>query len=61
MTLPGPLSAQAGAATQPYRLENMVATLMHTMFDFGKLRLDAGLPREFSQFVQNGEPIGELF
>lgn len=48
-------------ATRPYRLENMVATLMHAMFDIGKLRLDTGLPRELSQLVQSGEPIAELF
>jgi hypothetical protein len=39
----------------------MVATLMHTMFDIGQLRLDASLPRELSQLVQASEPIRELF
>lgn len=48
-------------ATTPYRLPHMVATLMHTMFDIGELRLDASLPRELSQLVQASEPIRELF
>ena len=47
-------------ATEPYRLDNMVATLLHTMFDVGRLRLDTGLPQELSQIVQRGEPIREL-
>jgi len=47
-------------ATEPYRLEHMVSTLMHTMFDVGTLRLDTGLPQELSQIVQRGQPIREL-
>jgi hypothetical protein len=39
----------------------MVGTLMHTMFDIGKLRLDTGLARELSQIAQGSEPIRELF
>jgi uncharacterized protein (DUF1501 family) len=48
-------------SSTPYRLDNMVATLMHTMFDAGKMRLDTGLPREFSQLVLDSKPIAELF
>jgi uncharacterized protein (DUF1501 family) len=48
-------------ASDPYRLSHMVGTLMHTMFDIGKLRLDTGLARELSQIAQGSEPIRELF
>lgn len=48
-------------ATEPYRLENMVATIMHTMIDVGQLRLAPGAPQEISRYVQRAEPIRELF
>jgi hypothetical protein len=47
-------------ATDPYRLEHLVSTLMHFSFDLGKLRLDPTLPRELAQLAQQGSPIKEL-
>lgn len=47
-------------ATEPYRLEHLVSTLMHASFDLGKLRLDSTLPRDLAQIAQQGDPIREL-
>src|SRR5262249_54612661 len=33
-------------ATEPVRLTHLIGTIMHTLFDVGKLRVVRGLPRE---------------
>ena len=38
----------------------MMATIMHTLLDVGKMRLDSTVPREVSQLVHAGEPIDQL-
>jgi uncharacterized protein (DUF1501 family) len=44
-------------ATEPYRPMHLLATIMHTLFDLGKLRLDQSLPREVSSVLLGSEPI----
>jgi hypothetical protein len=38
-----------------------MATIMHTLFDIGKVRLDPGLPRELIQLLEKDRPIDRLF
>lgn len=57
----GQTDRQAARSTsEPYRPENLVATIMHTLFDVGQLRLVRDLPREVLRLTENGQPIGEL-
>ena len=48
-------------ATEPFDAENLMATIMHTLFDVGKLRLQDGLPQELRHVIDRGEPIPQLF
>lgn len=57
----GRMSRQADVpASDPIRLENLVATLFHAMFDVGRLRLDSTLPTALVRLVESGRPIREL-
>ncbi len=47
--------------TEPIRVENLMATLMHTLFDVGQLRVARGVPRNLLGPIENHQPIGELF
>jgi hypothetical protein len=47
-------------ATNPVRVRNVVATILHTLFDPGELRLVPGLPREIAQTMTGWEPIPGL-
>ena len=47
--------------TRPITTSEMMATVMHTLFDVGTMRLQPGLPPKVSQLVENGQPIGPLF
>jgi hypothetical protein len=38
-----------------------MATVMHTLFDVGQLRLAPSVPRQLMQTIERGEPIRELF
>jgi hypothetical protein len=38
-----------------------MSTILHTVFDVGKMRLDPTIPRKPGQLVLNGTPIKELF
>ena len=52
--------SDAGAsrpATEPYDPTHLMSTIMHTLFDLGKLRLDSSLPRDVASVVQSGQPI----
>jgi hypothetical protein len=40
---------------------NLLATVMHYLFDVGQLRLDAGVPRELSRRIEQAAPIAPLF
>ena len=47
-------------ATDPVSVSNLMATIMHTMFDVGQLRLETGLPRELTTLIEETEPIQQL-
>ncbi|MFT5122009.1 MAG: hypothetical protein ACI9QL_005459 [Candidatus Omnitrophota bacterium] len=49
-------------ATEPYGPENLLATVLHTMFDATQLRVSPDLlPPEVSKTILEGQPIKELF
>jgi hypothetical protein len=50
----------AKAATNPYRPKDLMATIMHTLLDIGKVRLDSGLSREIIQTLEENRPIDRL-
>jgi len=39
---------------------NLMATIMHTLFDVGKLRVQRGVPGELLSFVESAPPIAAL-
>jgi uncharacterized protein (DUF1501 family) len=45
--------------SDPVRIKNVVATVLHSLFDVGQLRVQRGLPREISQMLE-WEPIAGL-
>ncbi|MEM7388204.1 MAG: DUF1501 domain-containing protein, partial [Verrucomicrobiota bacterium] len=48
--------------TEPYGPENLLATVLHTLFDADELRVTPDLlPPEVSRAILDGEPIKELF
>ena len=47
-------------ATNPVRIQNLIATVLHTLFDVGELRLLPGLSRELAQTMTGWEPIPGL-
>jgi hypothetical protein len=47
-------------ATEPIRIQNLIATILHTLFDVGELRLVPGLPREIGTVMTGWEGIGGL-
>ena len=52
----------AKPATQAYRPEHLLATVLHTVFDASAVRTNpALLPAEVSNLVNTGQPIAELF
>jgi hypothetical protein len=51
----------AGMPTsRPVTIPNLIATILHTLFNVGELRLVPGLPREIAQTMTGYEPIAEL-
>jgi hypothetical protein len=44
----------------PMRIPNLLATLLHTLFDLGELRLLPGAPREIAQTMTSWQPIPGL-
>ncbi|MGF1582935.1 MAG: DUF1501 domain-containing protein [Gemmataceae bacterium] len=48
-------------ATTPVTLDNLLATVMHTLFDVGQLRVTRGLPTEVVRMINSAQPIRELF
>lgn len=52
---------QAGApASDPVTIRHLIATVLHTLFDVGELRLVPGVPREIGQTMASWEPIPGL-
>jgi uncharacterized protein DUF1501 len=53
--------ANAGEpASNPIRIQNLIATIVHTLFHVGELRLLPGLSREITQVMTGWEPIPGL-
>ena len=48
-------------ASDPIHIDDLHATIMHAMFDVGKMRLDASLPQKVQQRAQKGRRIEALF
>lgn len=46
--------------TEPVRIRHLIATILHTLFDVGELRLVPGAPREIAQAMTSWEPIAGL-
>ena len=58
----GQSDARGGSpSTEPYTIDDFHATIMHAMFDVGKMRLDLSLPTKIQQRAQRGRPIEALF
>lgn len=51
----------ARPATTPVTVENMLTTILHTLFNVGELRITRGLPTEVVRLATNNQPIRELF
>ncbi len=47
-------------SSEPVRIQNLLATILHTQFDVGELRLLPGIPREVAQTMTGWEPIRGL-
>jgi hypothetical protein len=47
-------------ASNPYTPNNLFATIMHTLFDVGELRLVQSVPRGILQIIERDDPITEL-
>jgi uncharacterized protein (DUF1501 family) len=57
----GRSDAQGGRpASEPYTPANLLATVLHFLFDVPQLRLRTDLPRDLKPLLENGEPIREL-
>ncbi len=48
-------------ASTPITSSNVLATVMHSLFDIGELRLQTGVSKEIEQIITTGQPISELF
>jgi len=50
----------ARPAAEPYTPANLLATIVHFLFDVPRLRLRTDLPRDLKPLLENGEPIRQL-
>jgi hypothetical protein len=62
----GPIVGQSdrrggGPAADPITIDDFHATIMHALFDVGKMRLDVSLPQKVQQRAQKGRRIEQLF
>jgi hypothetical protein len=48
-------------ATEPHTIDDLHATVMHALFDIGKMRLDPSLPAAVMGRAQKGRPLAALF
>lgn len=53
-------SGAEAPASAPYTMSHVSATIMHSLFDIGRLRLQSGIPREISRVTDESQPIAEL-
>lgn len=44
----------------PYRPENLLGTILHSLFDVGRLRLLQSLPRDMVRFAETAKPIDNV-
>jgi len=44
-------------ATEPVHIRNLIATILHVLFDVGELRIVPGVPREIGSIMTGWEPI----
>ena len=57
----GQSTRDAGApASDPVRIPNLLATIMHTLFDVGELRVTRGVPNEVMRAATGADPIPGL-
>lgn len=57
----GQTDSQAGKSlTTPYRPSHLLSTVMHTLFDVGKLRLESTVPRDILRLADSTAPIDNL-
>ncbi len=57
----GRSTARAEAPSSiPITIDNLLATVLHTLFDVPSLRLLPSLPRSIGQIIERSEPIAEL-
>lgn len=57
----GGSDGQAGRpVTTPYRPQHLLATVMHTLFDVGRLRLEQNVPRDIVRLTEEARPIDHL-
>lgn len=47
-------------ATEPLTTSHLMATMMHSLFDVGELRLARGVPRDLMQQIERNQPIPGL-
>lgn len=47
--------------TEPYRPEHLLATILHSLFDVAKLRLEQDIPRDIVRFAETSRPIDGIF
>jgi uncharacterized protein (DUF1501 family) len=47
-------------ATEPYTIDHLCGTILHTLFDVGQLRIQRGVPDEVLKTATAAEPIVEL-
>jgi hypothetical protein len=47
-------------SSTPIRIQNVVATVLHTLLDMGRVRVSPGAPREVAQTMVGWEPIAGL-
>jgi len=50
----------ARAQTEAYRPQHLLATIMQTLFDVGRLRLEQNVPREIVRLTDQAKPIDHL-
>ena len=46
--------------SEPVRIENLIATIFHSQFDIGRLRLESAVPAQLLQLIESGRPIEAL-
>jgi uncharacterized protein (DUF1501 family) len=50
----------AAPATEPVRIPQLIATIMHTLLDVPRLRLATGIPSDVERAIFGAEPISQL-